>query len=228
MGKIEDFTGKKIGSLQVLSLERKRKNGYAVWKCLCDCGNICYKKSTYLKSHPSCGCVGKKNMIEKNKKHGMVNSKEYNSWQSAKQRCTNKNNKDYKDYGGKGIKMCNEWLGSFEQFFEDMGERPVGCTLDRIDRNSNYEPSNCRWANIFTQNHNKRSRNENDKENYRNIRKMDYGYVVKIIHEHAIRTSLTIKNLDSAIKIRDQWEDDYKANPKEWVQKTNNKQYERR
>ena len=73
MGKVEDFTGEKIGLLQVLSLEKERKNGYAVWKCLCDCGNICYKKSSYLKRYPSCGCLGKKNMIEKNKKtrHGL-------------------------------------------------------------------------------------------------------------------------------------------------------------
>ena len=228
VGKVEDFTGKKIGLLQVLSLEKERKNGYAVWKCLCDCGNVCYKKSSYLKRHPSCGCLGKKSMIEKNKKHGMVYSKEYNSWQSAKQRCTNINSKDYKNYGGKGIKMCNEWLDSFEQFFKDMGEKPKGYSLDRIDRDGNYEPSNCRWADIFTQNHNRRSRNEKDNTGYRNIRKMEHGYVIKITHEHSIRTSLTIKNLGDAIKIRDRWECEYRTDPEKWVFDTNNKQYKRR
>ena len=93
MGKIKDFTGEKIGLLQVLSLEKERKNGYAVWKCLCDCGNICYKKSIYLKRYPSCGCLGKKSMIEKNKKHGMVYSKEYNSWQETNYLLQNKANR---------------------------------------------------------------------------------------------------------------------------------------
>jgi hypothetical protein len=78
------------------------------------------------------------------------------TWSNIKQRCYNVNNKDYKHYGGRGIKVCDRWLESFENFLEDMGDRPDGYSLDRIDNNENYEPSNCRWADKETQIKNRR------------------------------------------------------------------------
>ncbi len=88
-------------------------------------------------------------------KHGMYNSPEYRSWRSMKGRCLNESDPAYKNYGGRGIQVCERWL-DFESFYEDMGSRPEGTTLDRVDVNGNYEPSNCRWATPIEQSKHKR------------------------------------------------------------------------
>lgn len=83
-------------------------------------------------------------------KHGMTHTKTYNSWVAMKNRCYNPKNDRYNNYGGRGIKVCERWM-SFENFYKDMGERPKNTTLDRIDINGNYEPSNCKWSDSITQ-----------------------------------------------------------------------------
>jgi hypothetical protein len=96
-----------------------------------------------------------------NYKHGMTDSREFNSWRSMIARCYSVNAEGYDRYGGRGIKVCDSWRNSFSDFYKDMGERLKGMSLDRIDVNGNYEPSNCRWADNKTQNRNTRKAKNN-------------------------------------------------------------------
>ena len=117
---------------------------------------------------------------EGNPKHGLVYEPIYTAYHNMKQRCTNKNNPQYKDYGGRGIKVCDRWLSSFELFVADMGTRPKGMTLDRIDVNGDYEPSNCRWADRYTQMAN---RQKNSSLGL-GVRPVTGGYMVRCGHDY--------------------------------------------
>lgn len=152
-----DLTGHRFGMLTVVSFS-ERIGGQAYWNCICDCGNACIKALGNLRSGhtKSCGCFRSISTTEEKTKHGYCGTLTYRSWVSMKTRCLDEKNHKYPDYGGRGIKLCKEWE-SFEQFLKDMGERPEGTTLGRINNDGDYEPSNCEWQTAVSQARNKRN-----------------------------------------------------------------------
>lgn len=132
--------------------------------CLCDCGRYKLARTSKLINGTlqSCGCLLKdrKGKMNPNFKHGFSPSSKpdptYQAWVNMIYRCGNANSPDYHNYGARGIKVCDRWLNSFTSFLTDMGERPEGLTLDRINNEGDYEPSNCRWANWYVQVGNRR------------------------------------------------------------------------
>ena len=169
MGRLIDLTEKIFGRLTVIGRDYSVQgtNQKAKWFCNCNCGtkNISILSDSLRNGKSiSCGCY-QKEVAAKNakitgtnqKKHGISGTPEYNSWNNMIQRCYNKNDIGYLNYGGRGITVCDKWLNSIENFIEDMGPRPSDDhSLDRINNNGNYELSNCRWATITEQNRNKR------------------------------------------------------------------------
>jgi len=157
MAKRRDLTGQRFGKLVVLGLSHIQPEGAARrawWNTRCDCGAEKAIRGNNLTTGgaTTCGC-GYREAVTR---HGMKGSPEYRSWQAMKQRCLYEKHKSFDHYGGRGITICPQWLASFENFYADMGPRPEGTTLDRIDPDGDYTPDNCRWASHATQTANRK------------------------------------------------------------------------
>lgn len=145
----KEMQGLKFGKLKVKSMAYIHKRAY--WNCLCDCGNNCIIDGSKMRngSTKSCGCILRT-------QKGKSGSKTYNSWSAMLQRCYDTSVKHYERYGAMGITVCDRWKDCYENFLLDMGERPLGKTLDRIDSKRNYNKENCKWSTIKEQCNNTR------------------------------------------------------------------------
>ena len=165
MSQRKDISTQRFGRLTVLRYVRSDKRGEAMWKCRCDCGKVVLALGGNLRSGhtQSCGCWMRQRAAAAQYVHGESRSRisnrkrtsEYQRWHSMRKRCLNPNCKAYKNYGGRGIKVCKRWK-HYPNFLADMGRCPSGKSLDRINNDGNYTPANCRWATQKQQVHNRR------------------------------------------------------------------------
>lgn len=160
MGHIRYRKGDRFGKLTVIEHGHRTAYGDHAYLCNCDCGNqIIVAAGSLTKGNTkSCGCL-RLHLPGSKPTHGMTKTRTYKSWRSMHDRCYNPNNDSYKYYGAKGIKVCDRWLHSFENFLADMGIRPEDTELDRILSSENYHKDNCRWVSHKTNMHNRNSTN---------------------------------------------------------------------
>lgn len=181
----KSLVGEKFGRLTVIEFVELKYNN-TVWKCLCDCGNFTIVNKAHLgRDANSCGCFRKEITSRRLRKHGMTTQAEHRTWLYMRNRCYNKNLKCYENYGGRGIKVCDRWLFSFENFYEDMGKRPDGYSIERIDNDGDYSPENCKWIPMSEQAKNKR-----------NVVKIRYNGEIRTMKEWSIITNLSVATIE--------------------------------
>jgi|SRR5699024_6790193 len=222
--------GKEIGRLTPLTYYiEKNKQGHNKWmlKCQCRCGNTYIGDARRIlnKKIVSCGCYRKEIAYNNCKKHGLSNHRLNRIWRAMKNRCNNPKTPRYKDYGGRGIKVCDEWEDNFENFYYWAINNGYNenLSIDRINNDGNYEPSNCRWANDTEQVINQRQTKTNS-TGEKNISYDSKRYACRVRRYGKQRVSY-FKELEEAIKIRDKWLEEYKKDKDKWIEDTINNEY---
>jgi hypothetical protein len=152
-----DITGQRFGRLTVIKRVGRKNDGHAAWQCRCDCGTKTIVSGSSLRKgdSQSCGCLKPTVITLARMTHGHSRTVEHRTWMNIHYRCNNPDSKDFPNYGGRGIKVCKRWR-HFENFLADMGPRPKGYSIERINNDKNYKPSNCKWIPIGEQQKNQR------------------------------------------------------------------------
>ena len=202
MPKLIDRTGQRFGKLTVLAQAERGRLKKVLWQCRCDCGNELNVVSGALVTGntTSCGCYLKERIT----KHGGWNKSSYNTWRAMMRRCTVPTDKDYVRYGGQGVTVCERWH-NYVNFAADMGEPNGDETLDRINSYGNYEPDNCRWAGVKTQNRNVRLR-ANSKTGHVGVSAVGKKFMAKITLGKNAYYSKCFSLLEDAVTARKELE----------------------